>query len=105
VGFTRWPTLTNAYTRSRGALSVAQGELRWQEYAVIEGEDEVEIPAFYKAELLIAQKVLKGYHVKEFKVHMIKDCVVKRFHRRQFSYYLFTKESGFFRRFVEIDII
>ncbi len=82
MGFTRWPTLANAYTRSRGALSVAQGELRWQEYEVIEGEDEVEIPAFYKAELLIAQKILKGYLVKEFQVHITKDRLVKGFHGR-----------------------
>jgi len=49
-GFVYWKTLNDSQTKFRG--TVKNGELKLEEYEVVQGVDEVEIPAFYAGKLV-----------------------------------------------------
>src|SRR5690349_19302514 len=62
-----WPTLNNAKTRIRGTWKRSTQKITFEEYQVIRGEDDVEVPMKYEGSLLEDENTIQGHNVTETK--------------------------------------
>jgi len=58
-----WSSLNNAKTRIHGLLDSTKTNIEFEEYAVICGEDEVEIPMKYKGTFSSANNTIEGHNI------------------------------------------